>query len=65
VRITAIVALFISSLLANPYIDPDPANPETGALMIWPTARSTSLAGAMTGLADEVDATYFKRMSRF
>ena len=27
--------------------------------MIWPTARSTSLAGAMTGLADEVDATYF------
>ena len=30
-----------------------------GALMIWPTARSTALAGAMTGLADEADATYF------
>lgn len=27
--------------------------------MIWPTARSASLAGAMTGLADEADATYF------
>jgi hypothetical protein len=30
-----------------------------GALMIWPTARSTALAGAMTGLADEADAMYF------
>ena len=30
-----------------------------GVLMIWPTARSTALAGAMTGLADEADATYF------
>ncbi|MCX6844800.1 MAG: PorV/PorQ family protein [candidate division WOR-3 bacterium] len=30
-----------------------------GVLMIWPTARSTALASAMTGLADEADATYF------
>ena len=30
-----------------------------GVLMIWPTARSAGLAGTMTGLADEVDATYF------
>lgn len=30
-----------------------------GALMLWPTARSTALAGAMTGLADEADAAYF------
>ena len=30
-----------------------------GVLMIWPTARSTALAGAMTGLADDADATYF------
>jgi hypothetical protein len=30
-----------------------------GVLMMWPTARSTALAGAMTGLADEADATYF------
>ena len=30
-----------------------------GVLMIWPTARSTALAGAMTGLADEADATFF------
>jgi hypothetical protein len=29
-----------------------------GVLTIWPTARSTALAGAMTGLADEVDAAY-------
>ena len=30
-----------------------------GVLMIWPTARSTALAGAMTGLANEADAAYF------
>jgi hypothetical protein len=30
-----------------------------GVLMIWPTARSTALAGAMTGLADEADAAFF------
>ena len=30
-----------------------------GVLMIWPTARSTALAGAVTGLADEADATHF------
>jgi hypothetical protein len=30
-----------------------------GVLMIWPTARSTALAGAMTGLADDLDAAYF------
>ena len=30
-----------------------------GVLMVWPTARSTALAGAMTGLADEADAAYF------
>jgi hypothetical protein len=30
-----------------------------GVLMIWPTARSTALAGAMTGLADEADAAYY------
>jgi hypothetical protein len=30
-----------------------------GVLMIWPTARSTALAGAMTGLADGADATHF------
>jgi hypothetical protein len=28
-------------------------------LMIWPTPRSTALAGAMTGLADEADASYW------
>jgi hypothetical protein len=30
-----------------------------GVLMIWPTARSTALAGAITGIADEADATFF------
>ena len=30
-----------------------------GVLMIWPTARSTALAGAMTGLADEADAACY------
>jgi hypothetical protein len=58
-RLTLLVAVLISCAPANPYFDPDPANPETGVLVIWPTARSTALAGAMTGLADEADATYF------
>ena len=58
-RMTMVVALLVSSLSANPYVDSDPANAETGVLVIWPTARSTALAGAMTGLADEADATYF------
>jgi hypothetical protein len=37
------------------------AKPQPGLpfLLIWPTARSTALAGAMTGLADEADATFF------
>ncbi len=58
-KITAIVTLCVASLLANPYILPDPGNTGVGALELWPTARSTALAGAMTGLADEADATYF------
>ena len=33
--------------------------PGTGILLLWPSARSISLAGAMTGLADETDATFF------
>lgn len=28
-------------------------------LLIWPTARSTALAGAVTGLADDPDAAFF------
>src|SRR5512136_1009439 len=28
-------------------------------LLIWPTARSTALAGAMAGLADDPDAAFF------
>lgn len=58
-RIIGLTALCLSSLLANPYFEPDPANTGIGALELWPTARSTALAGAMTGLADEADATYF------
>ena len=38
---------------------PDPGNIGIGAFELWPTARSTALAGAITGLADEADATYF------
>jgi hypothetical protein len=34
-------------------------NPGAVFLMIWPTARSTALAGAMTGLADDPDAAYW------
>ena len=37
------------------------AKPQPGLpfLLIWPTARSTALAGAMTGLADDPDAMFF------
>jgi hypothetical protein len=37
------------------------ARPQPGLpfLLIWPTARSTALAGAMTGLADDPDAAFF------
>jgi len=52
-------ALCFASLLANPYVEPDPSGMGMGVLMIWPTARSTALAGAMTGLADEADATHY------
>ncbi len=58
-RIIPIAALFIASLNANPVLLPEPRNIGMGVLMIWPTARSTALAGAMTALADEADATYF------
>jgi hypothetical protein len=34
-------------------------NPGATFLLIWPTARSTALAGAMTGLADDPDAAYW------
>jgi len=34
-------------------------NPGACFLFIWPTARSTALAGCITGLADEQDAVYF------
>ncbi len=34
-------------------------NPGAVFLLIWPTARSTALAGAVTGLADEQDASYY------
>jgi hypothetical protein len=34
-------------------------NPGATFLLIWPSARSTALAGAMTGLADDPDAAYW------
>lgn len=55
-RIIAVPALCLASLLANPYFIPEA---DVGVLSVWPTARSTALAGAMTGLADEADATFF------
>jgi len=58
-RITALVTLCVASLLANPYPEPDPSGIGMGVLTLWPTARSTALAGTMTGLADEADATYY------
>ena len=52
-KISIIFCLATSSLLA--------AGEHPGAifLAIWPTARSTALGGAMTGLADDADAAYW------
>ncbi len=47
-----IVCLHASGLQAS-------QNPGAVFLMIWPTARSTALAGAMTALADDADAAYW------
>jgi len=58
-RIIAITSICLACLLANPYVDGDFGNEGAGALLLWPTARSTALAGAMTGLADEAEATFF------
>jgi hypothetical protein len=53
-------ALLIASVLANPYAQMDYfGNEGPGALLLWPTARSTALAGAVTALADEADAAFF------
>ena len=46
------VVLLVSATFAKP-------QPGLPFLLIWPTARSTALAGAMTGLADDPDASFF------
>jgi Type IX secretion system protein PorV len=52
-KIFLIFSIATSSLLA--------AGEHPGAtfLLIWPTARSTALGGAMTGLAEDADAAYW------
>jgi len=56
-RSAAFAALFVTCLAGVPTANA--RDVAMGVLMIWPTARSTALAGAMTGLADEADAAYF------
>jgi hypothetical protein len=52
-RISVLAALlFASAALSKP-------QPGLPFLLIWPTARSTALAGTMTGLADDPDAAFF------
>jgi hypothetical protein len=48
----SLVVLFASATFARP-------QPGLPFLLIWPSARSTALAGAMTGLADDPDAAFF------
>ncbi len=47
-----LAVLFASAAFAKP-------QPGLPFLLMWPTARSTALAGAMTGLADDPDAAFF------
>ena len=48
--------LFVVLLASVTFAKPQPGLP---FLLIWPTARSTALAEAMTGLADDPDAAFF------
>jgi hypothetical protein len=48
--------LFAVLLASAAFAKPHPGLP---FLLIWPSARSTALAGAMTGLADDPDAAFF------
>ena len=48
--------LFVALLASATFAKPQPGLP---FLLIWPDARSTALAGAMTGLADGPDAAFF------
>jgi hypothetical protein len=48
--------LFAVLLVSATFAKPQPGLP---FLLIWPTARSTALAGAMTGLADDPDAAFY------
>src|SRR5512139_2062788 len=47
-----LVVLLASAAFSRP-------QPGLPFLLIWPTARSTVLAGAVTGLADDPDAAFF------
>ena len=47
-----LAVLFASAAFSRP-------RPGLPFLLIWPTARSTALAGAVTGLADDPDAAFF------
>jgi hypothetical protein len=55
-----VAALAVASVLTCPRAEAYyEGNVGPGAILLWPTARSTALAGAMTGLADEADAAFF------
>ena len=48
--------LFVVLFASVAFSTPQPGLP---FLLIWPTARSTALAGAVIGLADNPDAAFF------
>jgi len=55
-----VAALVVASVLTSSRAVADyEGNVGPGAILLWPTARSTALAGTMTGLADEADAAFF------
>jgi hypothetical protein len=55
-----VAALVVASVLTCPRAEAYyEGNVGPGAILLWPTARSTALAGTMTGLADEADAAFF------
>jgi hypothetical protein len=56
----SVATLVVASVLTSPHAKANyVGNVGPGALLLWPTARSTALGGAMTGLADEADAAVF------
>jgi hypothetical protein len=58
-KTVSLIITIITIFLAVSVVNAAGEHPGATFLLIWPTARSTALAGAMTALVDEADAAYW------